>query len=84
MQKQLKTLTHDGDFIDYLDVLNIFRIFATKYNIRVIMNKSDIFWQSYLNLEKEAIEVSKYIFITDVITVCENGVEKEQPYKSPC
>lgn len=82
MQKQLKALTHDGDFIDYLDVLNIFRIFATKYNIRVIMNKSDIFWQSYLNLEKEAIEVSKYIFITDVITVCENGVEKEQPYKS--
>jgi len=28
MQKQLKTLIHDGDFIIYLDVLNIFRIFA--------------------------------------------------------
>lgn len=26
------------------------------------MNKSEIFWQTYLNLEKEAIEVSKYIF----------------------
>lgn len=26
------------------------------------MKKSDIFWQTYLNLEKEAIEVSKYIF----------------------
>ena len=30
MQKQLKTLIHDGDFINYLDVLNIFRIFAEK------------------------------------------------------
>ena len=46
------------------------------------MNKSDIFWQSYLSLEKEAIEVSKYIYITDAITVCGNGVENEQPYKS--
>lgn len=26
------------------------------------MKKSDIFWQTYLNLEKEAIEVSKYTF----------------------
>lgn len=26
------------------------------------MNKSDIFWQTYLNLEKEVIEVSRYIF----------------------
>lgn len=32
MQKQLKTLIHDGDFINYLDVLNIFRIFAEKKN----------------------------------------------------
>ena len=24
------------------------------------MKKSDIFWQTYLNLEKEAIELSKY------------------------
>ena len=46
------------------------------------MNKSDIFWQSYLSLEKEVIEVSKYIYITDTIIVCRNGVEKEQPYKS--
>lgn len=29
------------------------------------MKKSEIFWQSYLNLEKEALEVSKYIFFTD-------------------
>ena len=29
------------------------------------MKKSDIFWQTYLSLEKEAIEVSRYIFITD-------------------
>ena len=27
------------------------------------MKKTDIFWQTYLNLEKEAIEVSKYIFL---------------------
>lgn len=31
-----------------------------------MMEKSDIFWQTYLNLEKEAIELSKYIFFTDV------------------
>ncbi len=39
------------------------------------MEKSDIFWQTYLNLEKELVEVSKYIFITDVKTVNRNGVE---------
>lgn len=33
------------------------------------MKNSDIFWQSYLNLEKEAIEVSKYIFFTDEVLV---------------
>ena len=31
------------------------------------MKKSDIFWQTYLNLEKEALEVSKYVFFTDEI-----------------
>lgn len=39
------------------------------------MKKSDIFWQSYLSLEKEVIEVSKYIFITDEITTHQNGHE---------
>lgn len=29
------------------------------------INKSDIFWQTYLNLEKEVLEVSKYIHFTD-------------------
>ncbi len=38
------------------------------------MNKSDIFWQTYLNLEKELIEVSKFIFITDSRTINKNGV----------
>lgn len=42
------------------------------------MNKSDIFWQTYLNLEKEMIEVSRYIFITDELTICANGVETMQ------
>lgn len=31
------------------------------------MKKSDIFWQTYLNLEKEALELSKYIFFTDEV-----------------
>lgn len=39
------------------------------------MKKSDLFWQTYLNLEKEVIEVSKYIFITDVKTVVKHGIE---------
>lgn len=42
------------------------------------MKKSDIFWQTYLNLEKELIEVSKFIFITDVKLVKHNGVEVEE------
>ena len=37
------------------------------------MKKSDIFWQTYLNLEKDAMEVSKYIFFTDEILANENG-----------
>lgn len=44
------------------------------------MNKSDIFWQTYLNLEKEMIEVSRYIFITYEITVRHNGTETTQSY----
>lgn len=39
------------------------------------MKRSDIFWQSYLSLEKEVIELSKYIFITDEITTHQNGQE---------
>lgn len=37
------------------------------------MKKSDIFWQTYLNLEKEVIEVSKYIFFTDEKIITSNG-----------
>lgn len=37
------------------------------------MKKSDIFWQTYLNLEKEAIELSKYIFVTDEVQINSNG-----------
>lgn len=44
-------------------------------NDHKLMKKSDIFWQTYLNLEKELIEVSKYIFVTDEITKVENGSE---------
>ncbi len=44
------------------------------------MKKSDIFWQTYLNLEKETIEVSKYIFFTDEVLV--NG--KSGIITQPC
>ena len=37
------------------------------------MKKADIFWQTYLNLEKEVIEVSKYIFFTDEVLVNSGG-----------
>lgn len=46
------------------------------------MKKSDIFWQTYLNLEKELVEVSKYIFITDEVIKVEKGVEKAYPCKT--
>lgn len=46
------------------------------------MKKSDIFWQTYLNLEREVIEVSKFIFITDVKMVNEKGKEVLQSCKT--
>ena len=42
------------------------------------MKKSDIFWQTYLNLEKEVLELSKYIYITDVKTVVKDGIESTE------
>ena len=33
------------------------------------MKKSDIFWQTYLNIEKEILNLSKYIFFTDEMLV---------------
>lgn len=43
------------------------------------MKKSDIFWQTYLSLEKEFINVSNFIFITDEITTNEHGKEVTKP-----
>lgn len=43
------------------------------------MKKSDIFWQSYLSLEKELIEVSKFIYIADVVNAHEGGKEVMKP-----
>lgn len=37
------------------------------------MNKADIFWQAYLNLEKELLELSRVIFFTDEIQIIKNG-----------
>lgn len=54
------------------------------------MKRSDIFWQTYLNLEKEVIEVSKYIFFTDemlvngsggiVVQFCKTQIETFSPH----
>lgn len=49
-------------------VVRCFTMYHIKYLEDKHMKKSDIFWQTYLNIEKEAIEVSKFIFITDEIT----------------
>lgn len=46
------------------------------------MRKSDIFWQTYLNLEREAIELSKYIFITDEKLVNKGGKQVAEPCSS--
>ena len=46
------------------------------------MNKSGLFWSTYLNLEKEAIELSKYVFFTDEITVNCGGKTKTQVCRS--
>ena len=43
------------------------------------MKKSDIFWQLYLSLEKELIEVSKFIYIADVVNAHEGGKEVMKP-----
>lgn len=37
------------------------------------MEKSQLFWQTYLNLEKELLEVAKYIYITDTVTSYSKG-----------
>ena len=39
------------------------------------MKKSEIFWQTYINLEKEVVDVSKYIFITDEKIINKSGIE---------
>ncbi len=46
------------------------------------MNKSDIFWQTYLGLEKEFVNISNFIFITDEITTNEHGIEVTKPCNS--
>lgn len=37
------------------------------------MEKSQLFWQTYLNLERELLEVAEYIYITDTITSYSKG-----------
>lgn len=42
------------------------------------MKKSELFWQTYLNLEKEVLEISRYIFFTDIKNTIRNGEEKTE------
>lgn len=44
------------------------------------MNKAEMFWQTYLNLEKELLEVSKYIYITDEKLIYSKGSLKREKY----
>lgn len=50
------------------------------------MEKASMFWQTYLNLEREVTEVSKYIFFTDEVwengnvRPCENQIFTFSPY----
>lgn len=37
------------------------------------MERSQLFWQTYLNLEKDVLEVAKFIYLTDEITTYSNG-----------
>ncbi len=37
------------------------------------MEKAQLFWQTYLNLEREVLEVARYIYITDEITMYSSG-----------
>ena len=43
------------------------------------MEKSILFKQTYINIEKQFIELSKYIFITDEKIVNNNGQEVIEP-----
>jgi len=45
------------------------------------MIKSELFWQTYLNLEKELLQVAKYIFITDEITYYKNNQIASRNYE---
>ena len=44
------------------------------------MNKSELFWQTYLNLEKDLLEVAKYIYITDEKLIYSNRTLKKEKY----
>ncbi len=44
------------------------------------MNKAEMFWQTYLNLEKELLELSKYIYITDEKLIYSKGSLKSENY----
>lgn len=40
------------------------------------MDKASMFWQTYLNLESEILDLSKYIYITDTTTKIDNKTKK--------
>ena len=46
------------------------------------MNKSEIFWQTYLNLERELLELSRYVYITDHKPINDGTEVKEETCSS--
>lgn len=46
------------------------------------MERSQLFWQTYLNLEKELLETAKYIYITDEIAIHSRGRLVSEPCKT--
>ena len=46
------------------------------------MDRAQLFWQTYLNLEKELLEVAKYIYVTDEITIHSGDSLASVPCKS--
>ena len=46
------------------------------------MDKSQLFWQTYLNLEREFLEVASYIYITDEVPIYKEGAAGTQACKT--
>ena len=45
------------------------------------MKKNDIFWQTYLKLEKELLEISKYIYISSSEVIKRKNLLNSRVYR---